>query len=95
MNFGEAMIAAVHGRLVRRPTWGGNWHARYFAPTDRDDQSPALWMAEGWPAAIHSYAPQFDADDILADDWAIVDPVSMIRCQVGEIVQARDEEEDE
>jgi len=85
MNFGEAMIAAVHGRLVRRPGWYGNWHVRYCAPTDRGNKKPTLWMAEGWPHPVHSYSPSFDADDVLAEDWDIVDPVSMIASQVGEV----------
>jgi hypothetical protein len=96
MTFGEAMIAAVHGRLVRRPDWGGNWHVRFIAPIDGGNRTPRILTCEGWPHPVHWNPPDFDGDDVLAEDWEIVDPVKAIQCQVGEVgIWGGDEEEDE
>lgn len=95
MTFGQAMTAAALGRLVRRPDWFGNWHCRVFAPIDSSDPDPRLLMSDGWPYAVTWYQPDFDADDILAEDWVIVDPVEAIASQAPEIIPVEDDDEED
>lgn len=95
MNFGEAMIAAVSGALVRRPGWCGNWHIRYVAPVDGQNKSPRILYCEGWPHPVHWHSTNFNGDDVLAEDWEIADPVAMIAAQVGECGVWLDDEDDE
>lgn len=93
MNFGEAMTAAAFGRIVRRPGWHGSWHCRVFAPIDSRNPEPRLLMADGWPYAVCWNPPDFDADDILADDWEFVAPELAVRSQTPEIVPLDEDEE--
>lgn len=95
MTFTDACTHAVFGALVRRPDWCGNWHLRYTAPTDSPNRQPRLLMCEGWPAPVHYNAPDFNGDDVLAEDWEAVDPVTMIQCQVGEVGIWLDDEDDQ
>lgn len=94
MTLGEAMIAAVHGSLVRRPGWHGNWHMRFCAPVDDGNRTPRILMCEGWPHPVHWHSPDFNGDDVLAEDWETVDPVTMIQCQVGEVGIWQEDEDD-
>lgn len=94
MKFGEAMTAAAFGRIVRRPGWHGTWHCRVFAPVDSRNPQPRLLMADGWPYAVCWNPPDFDSDDLLADDWQFVDPAAAVQSQAPEVVWRKDEDED-
>lgn len=94
MTFTEACAHAVSGALMRRPGWHGNWHMRYLAPVDSPNTQPRLLLCEGWPHPVHYHPPEINGDDILTEDWEVVDPVAMIHCQVGEVGTWLDDEDE-
>lgn len=81
MTFGDAMIAAAHGRFVRRACSRDGWHLRMFHPIDAPDgavKAPKLRWANGWPFPAQWYVADFTADDVLAEDWETVGPSAVI-----------------
>ncbi len=68
---------------------------RFLAPVDSGNRAPRLLMCEGWPHPVHWHSPDFNGDDVLAEDWGFADPVAMIPAQVGEVGIWLEDEDDE
>lgn len=79
--FAQAMKAAANGKLVTRGNRKNGWHFRIIRPHDLQDGAgliPILRACNGWPLALVHHHAALTAEDILAEDWRIMDPSEAI-----------------
>jgi hypothetical protein len=81
MNFGEALEHLKQGKKIRRSIWGGYWELHYNvhlnSDGDRVDQKKERHLDQLIVAVLRDnkgIAPaQTYQEDILAEDWLIVE----------------------